>query len=529
MSDDFDQRCRSIASHFLLTAVIVDDEPYFDPPVGHSPKTPGRSHAVGEDVTAAGPSRSRQSLDARTITNSFAQKGLICGVIAPPSEVDDMCDVSGAVLRADVIVVDWQLHRDDGRSALLLLQSILAADSGQRLRLIAVYTGEPAIGEIGAQIVEKLRPQYKFDSGSGPEHNVVLSHEHCRIAIYAKSGTALEPELQDRSVSEEDLPGQLIGDFACMVEGLLPSIALTALTAVRENAHRVLDKFETKLDPAFLTHRSCLLLPDDSQQHMTAQLASELHAIMDEAVVEKSPAGMDAIEQWLTQYKSNGTIAFGSDISMTHEDTVCMLRRGLDNMDNLSLKQKKRFPFKLSLGFARPEDGCSKDLDLQLAWMMCFRAVDAPEKRLWMGTAVQKHGEPSDDSYFLCMRPRCDSVRLNNTESFLLLPLVDHKPHTFQLVVRSGQDSHSYRRVSVCTDMSKWLLVDFEPDSEAMAVVAKKESASYFFKDASNKKYEWIGELKAEFAQSLAQSFASTLSRVALDKSEWLRRSEKIH
>ena len=55
-----------------------------------------------------------------------------------------------------------------------------------------------------------------------------------------------------------DLPERLVQDFAAMTEGLLPGIALTSLTAVREGAHRVLDQFCADLDPAFLAHRACI-------------------------------------------------------------------------------------------------------------------------------------------------------------------------------------------------------------------------------------------------------------------------------
>ena len=37
-------------------------------------------------------------------------------------------------------------------------------------------------------------------------------------------------------------------------------------------------------------------------------------------------------------------------------------------------------------------------------------------------------------------------------------------------------------------------------------------------------RFVWQGELKAEFAQRIAQTFTANLSRVAVDESEWLRR-----
>ena len=50
------------------------------------------------------------------------------------------------------------------------------------------------------------------------------------------------------------------------------------------------------------------------------------------------------------------------------------------------------------------------------------------------------------------------------------------------------------------------------------------------FTDTCDKRYTWQGELKAEYAQRIAQTFSTTLSRVAVDESEWLRRmAEKGH
>ena len=70
-------------------------------------------------------------------------------------------------------------------------------------------------------------------------------------------------------------------------------------------------------------------------------------------------------------------------------------------------------------------------------------------------------------------------------------------------------------------------MIDFRSDSQAKAVVANEEADKYYFTDVCDQKYEWIGELKSEFAQGVANEFASELSRVALNKSEWLRRHEK--
>ena len=526
--NNYGERCFDITTRFLATAVIVDDEPQLEgPPPVRSLTQPGRSRPTTEPDMQRGsprPQLDQQTLDAKAITDSFSKLGLICGVVVPNTD-GDICGFLRAVLRADVVILDWQLYHDDGSTALRLLKSILNDDNNERLRLIAIYTGDDHIQEIGAKISKELKEAGSvLQSVAGASPNIVLVLGHCRIAIYAKSGTPLSVDLSDRVVSEKDLAERLIRDFSGMVEGLLPSIALTALTAVREKAHRVLNRFEMNLDPAYLTHRACLPSPDDAEQHMVDQLASELHGIMDQAVTEKQPAGIDAVEQWLAKFKGGGNMEFGCSKTMTVSDTLHLLKEGVDNSNVLSNRDKKKAHAFLSSGFVRKQDDNAQDLDLQLASMMCFRTIFDNSKRiLRMGTTVKK----SDGKYYLCMRPQCDSVRIEDRESFLFVPLLDPPRKAFQIVIPTGGKERTYLHVSVGMKMTEWLMVDFKPDGKTMAVVAAAESEPYMFTDVNGTKYEWIGELKTEFAQSVAQSLASTLSRIALDKSEWLRRTER--
>ena len=544
MPSDFDERCREIARRFLVSAVIVDDEPsYPETEQAKKGREPGRTDQPVDDKNEPG-SRSRQRLDAGAITGSFSKAGLICGVVKPARDRD--IDAA-AVKRADLVVIDWQLHNDDGKRAMKLIRSILDSDQdkGQRLRLIAVYTGKSEIEEIGREIVQFLAQNgYDFENDE-TDNPVTLSRGHCRIEIYAKPDTPLDPELKNRSVSYADLPDRLIDDFARMTTGLMPSIALVALTAVRENAHRVLDKFDGRLDAAFLAHRACLPIPDDSEQHMVAQIASELRAIMEEEVGRKRPAGMEAIKSWI---KDKGKENIEFDVgNVSQNDVINMLKEGIDETEikivsqgtsgttspnALSNSKRKSAHTWLTSGFVRSGDGDPNDLDLRLAWMTCFRAIDPPDKKLWLGTAVRKCGDSDSEEFLLCMRPRCDSVRMKGTESFLFLPLIKPNPkrRMFQLVVRSSSSDPKFCRVSVDTDMSRWEMIEFEPDPTARAVVAQKEengSAGYVSTDVCGKRYEWIGELKTEVAHSVGQTLGSTLSRIALDRSEWLRRSER--
>lgn len=524
--DDYKKRCAKIAERFLLTAVIVDDEAQIQnfPKPTASLRKPDRHtlNPISEETSNTNEA-SVHSLDARTLVDSFAKHGLICAVIAPPEDDSLAADtVVPAARRADMVILDWQLHQDDGKKALELLKKLLKGDEVGRLRLIAIYTGENDICAIGDKLQQEFQQQgWNFQSN---ELGVELSYEHCRIVIYAKYGTSLISDLEDRAISENDIAERLIGDFANMTNGLLPSIALTSLTAVRENAHKVLDSFSSDLDPAFLAHRACLPAPDDSQQHMVSLLGSELQAIMDDATMDMNPASFEVIKDWLdSKFDQDTKFLFGHK-ELSFDDIIRLLEKGL-NQQNSPLRDNQ-FKF-LSSGFTKNGNN-PEDLDCQLAWMFNFRTIsNSPPPILQLGTALQRQDQESENDLFLCIRPRCDSLRLKSEECFPLLPLIDPEQKQIQLVLKTDKDV--YKRCSICTNPSQWLLPEFAPDESKKCVVAHKTSnGQFFFTSTNNENFTWIGELKADFAQQVAQYFASGLSRVATDNSEWLRKREKL-
>ena len=523
---DYSERCAKIAERFLLTAVIVDDEAQIQdsPRPTASLRKPDRYTSARASEETSGTNEAKvHSLDARPLVNSFAEYGVICAVMAPWEDDSLAATVLPAAKRADIVILDWRLHQDQGDKASQLLTNLLEDSEAGQLRLVAVYTGEDKIRSIGETLKKKLAEKgWDFQSD---DRNVELSYGHCRIVIYAKSGTSLTSGLEDRAISEDDIPKRLIGDFADMTKGLLPSIALTSLAAVRENAHKVLDSFSAELDPAFLAHRACLSTPDDSQQHVVNLLDSELHAIMDDAATQGDPASIEAIKEWLLfKFGQEKIFEFGPTKKLSFDKTVSLFQYGLDKSDILSRKDFRI----LSSRFSRNDEE-SEELDQRLAWMFNFRTVNnSPSPILHLGTALQIQDRENGADLFLCMRPRCDSLRLRRPETFPLLPLVcpNPKQEAIQLVLKT--DKNEYLRRSVCTNPSKWLLPEFLPDDSKECVVAEKgDDGQFSFTCTKGTRFKWIGELKADFAQRVAQHFASGLSRVATDNSEWLRRRER--
>ena len=516
VTEDFAVRSRRIAKRFLQTAVVVDDEAYMSsgdsdepPPEINVPDRHTR-RPVSEGRRAAGRG-AHHTLNARAVIDSFAGLGVICGVAGPSQSTME------TVRQADIVVLDWRLKDEEPDFSLDLLVRLVTEVDRNSLRLVAFYTGEKALEDIRQAVFDRLA-NADLDPVED-EQGLGISYRHGRVVLYAKPDVLLAMHLKERSVAESDLPGRLVEDFSGMTDGLLPSIALTSLTAVRECAHRVLDRFSSDLDPAFMAHRACLPNPEDAEGQIVNHVAEELRGLMDNAVAGESPAGDDAVEGWVRRRNGPATPFVFGDESLDVDKAVNLARKGLESSNDL----KDSAFGSLTAGFAGKK---VVDLDERLAWIMSFRTVfNGPAPALWLGTVVTAEAD-EEKKHLICMRPRCDSVRLATDTSFFFLPLVQERKGKEQLVVKVGDE---YLRLGIALDSAGWVHRDFKPTSAERAVTASKDDSqeSFFFTDKLGERFTWQGELKAEYAQRLAHTFATSLSRVAVDESEWLRRTVK--
>lgn len=512
-----------IARRFLRTAVVVDDEAQMMPngengtvrrlaPPDRRSQVPSQ---IGEKTIVR---QSRHSLNASSVINSFSNLGIVCGVIGPNgSEMETM-------RQADIVVLDWNLKVDDRLYALKLLRKLLSKKEDRNaLRLVVIYTGEAMLNDIGTIVYNELA---NADLGpSKDETNTTISYRHGAVVLYAKSDVNLAKPFEDRSVAEESLPKKLVQDFASMTSGLLPSIALTSLTAVREGEHRVLDQFCSKLDPAFLAQRACLPDPADAERQIVNNVVEELRSLMHSSVADFSPAGDKAIEHWIKN-KADGDEKFKfveGKRELNTADTYALAKTGLrgDILKNNNFKG-------LSAGFSGLSISDAEELDKRLAWIMSFRTVhNTPPPILWLGTVVTTDSPSGTDQHLICMRPRCDCVRLNGERNmFLFLPLlVANQRLKNQIVVKIKS---KFERLGIGLDPEGWVFGRFKSTESSPVIATKSVSSNDFeFKDTDGTRYVWRGELKPEFAQRIAQILATTLSRAAVDESEWLRRMAK--
>ena len=541
---EFRSRTRDIVESFLRTVVVLDDlavmSMSISEPTGAATSASLRipdfpqSPAPSEDTVRHDPQG--VSLDADAVINGFADIGSVCAVLNPvPGDNFHERTVKTA-RRADIVILDWKIHESVGDVALNVMRAILREDR-QRLRLMAFYTGEPDIHGIFNRIKEVVTEFYEDDEllesdgfriSKGPLHIVVL----------AKQGTLndLQPELRNQEVAEGQLADRLANDFALMTGGLIRNCAIEGITAIRDNAHRILAKFEVSLDPAYLGHRLMLPHPPDAEDHLVEALGSELVSVLE----ENRPgacADLEAIESWLKQQEHEGLgVSDKFPFSGTQKAVDRwrdLLSRGIDDANAiLPIDVGKRDMRKQATEpFAKDTEAALRSNRRFAALLRLKTRYPGRPPRLSIGSLLSTC-EDDEDRYFLCLQPKCDSVRLSESSGFPLIPLVPledvevgNQGTSLRLVLETSKDQ--WKDFGIKPKPSELSIRFFKPgtDPPGEVVATVMQDGSFLFEDEEGKKYRWMAEMKDEHALGIAGEVASALTRPGPNDAEWLRRA----
>jgi hypothetical protein len=543
-TDTFEEHLLGVVDMFLQTVVVVDDRAFNDPPpVVDEPaqEAVSSSGARGRGVQSGlqrpvDQAGDEHDLDAKQVTDAFARRGLVCGLLspAPGEELGD--ELVRTARRADLVVLDWVVDRDDGRKALELLRRILESDSvppSGRLRTIAVYTGQHELRVVAGRLKEALGASYPGALLIEHDDGLAMTKGPVRVAVFAKEHVSqLAPDLESRRVRFDELPDRLRREFAALTSGIVTAVALAALAALRDDTHRVLSVVNPRLDVAYLGHRSVLPEPEDAQSQVVALVASELRAVIEDHKVGDL-ARETILFLWLAASRGDGT-KLGELIDpakpIPRAQVEGMLRFGLGSSLGLTevadlgsiskthLKDKVKTAatqvFALTLDEANGSDS-------ELANRMMLRTTySSPPRMLQLGTVV----EAPDRAYWICVQPVCDSVRLRpEVRAFPFLRLQTSDRSRFQFVVTDATDTEQFL---VLTKNPRDLVVArFKPRAGKSVIEATEARGSYLFRDTGNKRYRWVAQLKTEFAQKVAVDLANEIAQVAVDEAELRRLS----
>lgn len=557
---DFKSMSVEVVKRFLQTVVVVDDEAAFtaeDDVPKKDVQAPERPVAV--DVEATEEEEQEQEevptwddeahrLDAKEMIDAFANQGLVCAVLRPESQdevrrdqgEDSLLDrVTRVGDRSDLIVLDWDIGKDGGEKARQIIQEITenaAKVSPRWLRLIVVYTGEGDLSKIADSIAHVFDPECREEEG------LVLRRGAVRVAVYAKHSARNIGPHSSRRVSFQNLPERLITEFAKMTEGLVSNTAVESLSVLRENTYSLLTRLHSDLDAPYLTHRMLISEPDDATDFLVALIASELRGVLDEQSVGTQASG-HAIEAWLEErHSSKAQFEIGNNRgtnSLSRDQVKQWLLEGyFEPYDEGRMKYLRKKSDEITAQLSNEDADQATRLDMEFAMLTSLRTRDKGTEivpMLTLGTIVEDITDVNEGSpqYWLCIQPRCDSVRLGGEQRmYPLLPYEVKEPSQgFELVLRDSNED--FVCLKLIDEPSKCSMIPFKPLPESQHIIcATKQEAGFVFESETSgpkgrKRYKWIADLKYEQAQRSISRFASRMSSVGLDEFEWLRLSAK--
>jgi hypothetical protein len=509
---DLDALCCAAAQAFIQSAVVIDDEagqPTDDEtlPSATSDLVSPAAGAIASEAEDDKPSRRQpHPLRSKALVEAFAGLGVVCGVLQPSDPVDDPVDdvLTQAVSRADVVILDWHLNQDNGKRALGYITRILDEDI-HRLRLVVIYTGESALADIARRIAKELNVAY---SDRDP---FVVSRGGARLAVFAKDVARDLGADPARVLTEEELPHQLVKEFAWANQGVVPAATMYALAAIRRNAHRMLRALGPELDVGFLGHRMLLPDPEDAEDHLLGLIISEMESIVLDDLHTRRVAGMDGAMAWLAQ---------NIDADDERQPTRAELERALD--EGLS-KAKGTAPGLGAFGkqviteaLGDAESGMRSGRDFAMR-MTLRTSYERPPQRLTFGCLLR---DAVDGGYWLCMQPDCDAMRLDAPTPFPLLPCETVTGDRYHLVV---VDQDVERRLKLDRKPRRLRMVRFAPDAQQRCVVA--DSAAVF-QSVDDGDFVLVRRLKPGMTQQEAHGMGHAFSRPGIDMPEFLRARE---
>ena len=523
-------------AEFLQTVVVVDDKARLESPSKNHEDTKideaEEQSPVGVHADLVSPEADTEStladpedLDAKSLVDGFASEGIACAVLRPIGEDDVVSQATKLAELADIVVLDWILDKDNGAKARSLILKVIGEVSGSdRMRLIAVYTGESDLRAVANSAAEVLSKRYgeapcrpcEFVAVKGPVRLVVFGKEHTRVPPE-------DAKLSQRILASSELPNRLIREFAEMTTGLLPNVAIAGLSELRAQTHMLLTKFSRSLDPAYLGHRVLLPNPSEAEEQVVGMFVAEVLSILEHGGVAKQ-AGMESIRAWVSEMSSNNALRLEQASLSSLDKLLEILENGNDNSEGLTLGDWK---WEKVTHVFTSDDGRAEEANHQFARMMHVKTrYGGRPPTLTLGTILFSESE-EHTTYWICLQPKCDAVRINGSRAFPMVPMtqITGQRKDFEIVVPHRE---AWALLRVPRKPSEIVMFTFEcNDPSIEQVTATCTDLAWRFDPTTGPSFEWVAELKDEHAQRIANEFAGSFSRVGVNESEWVRRSGK--
>ena len=245
-------------------------------------------------------------------------------------------------------------------------------------------------------------------------------------------------------VSEEELADRAISEFCKLADGMLQGGILMGLAAIRKQSRKILTKFHSGLDAAFLSHRALGLPHEEAFDHITPLLVAEIEAVLEDSLptplIDNSIIENWCKDKWTSAGHAKQFVSKGIDI---HEFAKDFCIKGMDIAGSYTPGKKPdlkktikslqnnspRWPLADTPHFKTLTSYLSKDSsgnDLrELSALMSQRTYYGDNRHLTLGTIIRE--SEGDKRYLLCLQPTCDCVRLKKASTFIFCLLQEAK------------------------------------------------------------------------------------------------------
>lgn len=544
-----DNFSRKAVENFVQTVVFVDDKIYAPSLTGTaiqkkkvvSPKTRkpairgAKEKATSSSTDATNESEVNPSFSPHDIQSSFAKKHIVCSLHQPQKShsVGIESDTYKLCSCADIIIVDWDLYGDAGVKANTLVENLIIQslkEDPHQLRLILIYTDTPELFDISNKIYERITEKISDEIEYKDIDKGLAFHTlNARVVVLGKPAKRRE-EFKPFEVTEAELAERAVSEFCKLADGMLQGGILMGLAAIRKQSRKILTKFHSGLDAAFLTHRALSIPHEETFDHIIPLLVSEIEAVLEDSL--PTPLINDTVtsdwckEKWKPTAHATRFATQDVDVHKFATD-FCLKGMGISDIYSFgstdlgktikSLQKKSEWPSADASCFKILTSYFSKDTngtDLrELSTLMSQRTYYGENRHLTLGTIIRE--SEGEKRYLLCLQPACDCVRLEKTSSFIFCLLQEASGEKATHVV--GDTDLIYKPKS-----ENCITLTFKP-SKGLVAANKLEFSDH----PAEKRYQWLAQLKTKHAQRAVEQFARVLSRVGLTESEWLRLKAK--
>ena len=567
---------REATRNFVQTIVVLDDEASFDEPQ-ISELTPPSPFDDNEPEPSesenANPRQSPTRFNANEFVRAAAKAGVVGSVIKANLNELKFDVVTNVAKRADILVFDWKLGESDfGETTTRLISEIIGLDAGNRKRFICVYTGETDLDDYAEELRDSLGDDWEVCRQKTDDRDKLKVCNRSKLVDVVFCNKA--------EVSVEKLPDFLLQEYAesivlkktatnedgqeCIetVAGILPSLVMDTISAIRDTTHSLLARYSADLDGALFMHYFKLLA--GSKEYLTDNELPKIKANDDNCA---SWASVQTFEFII--HEINVAIQAIAETYVEKSDKVYSV---FHKYINLAEETLKKFKKKQKCKDCPQNEKCDKTLEdydyirpywyptcneayvklARLASLCQFsRDIQTPslippewKPVLRTGAVLKK-----DNSLYICIQAPCDCERCSKTKnSFLFLCIeeggtlsnnLDGKEGVFFFGLPDGSIKFGETKLEV--EAFEKIRFCYEEEEADRPIRSKSEAAPYVFKreiennDANDKQddgvkssdedneYYWIGDLRSEVVTMLIQKFYRKMSRFGMNEFEWLR------